>query len=370
VKKVRLSLIIENRLEDQLMREIKILYSLHHRRIVKLHFDFKDSRYMYLGMEFAPGGSLFDKLNKAGHFSVERATRYFMETCEALDYLHNLPDKVIHRDVKPENILLDAEDQVKLADFGWANMIQADKRDTFCGTLDYLPPEMIMGTGHDESVDMWNMGVLLYELTTGQSPFGSNSKETTCKLILAVDLRFPSTLEPDVRDLISKLCRKKPSERLTVRSTLSHRLVAKYCGAPSSSLPVKAPVASTATGPVEKKVEELDAVEGRPSVVARKLRSEKERLGSEKDQLLVALKNIEVKLLNCSEDEAASDAEIRKTIARRADLEARCAEAAKTCDQRENELKELREKLRRKTDPSERRTGWNPFSRSERSSTR
>ncbi|CAE8647365.1 unnamed protein product [Polarella glacialis] len=179
VKKVRLSLVTENRLTDQLKREIQILYSLQHPRIVMLHFDFSDAKYMYLGMEFASGGSLFEKLNAAGKFSSEKAAHYFRETCDALDYLHHLPGKVIHRDIKPENILLDAENHVKLADFGWANLIQAEKRDTFCGTLDYLPPEMIMGTGHDESVDMWNMGVLLYELTTGQSPFGSNSKETT-----------------------------------------------------------------------------------------------------------------------------------------------------------------------------------------------
>merc|ERR1719379_3326469 len=115
-------------------------------------------------MEFAAGGGLFDKLRTSGRFTNEIAARYFFETCEALAYLHNeLAQPVIHRDIKPENILLDAEDHIKLADFGWANLVEADKRDTFCGTLDYLPPEMIMGTGHDESADMWNMGVLTYE---------------------------------------------------------------------------------------------------------------------------------------------------------------------------------------------------------------
>merc|ERR1712224_61494 len=124
---------------DQLRREIDILYSMQHPRIIRLHFDFQEEGSIYLGMDFAPGGSLFDRLNKASKFNPEIASRYFCETCEALDYLHHLPEPVIHRDIKPENILLDAEDHVKLADFGWANKyLEGSQRDTFCGTLDYL----------------------------------------------------------------------------------------------------------------------------------------------------------------------------------------------------------------------------------------
>merc|ERR1719265_2326103 len=133
-------------------------------------------------------------------------------------------------------------------------MIQAGKRDTFCGTLDYLPPEMIQGTGHDESAYMWNMGVLLYELSTGQSPFGSNSKdrpqqqEITCRMILSVDLKFPSELDADAKDLVVRLCKKKPSDRLPVRSAMAHQFITKSLGA------------SGTTGTAE----EADA--GRPSV--------------------------------------------------------------------------------------------------------
>merc|ERR1719469_841270 len=185
-------------------------------------------KYIYLGLEYCNGGTLFDKLNKCRKFSGDLASKYFRETCDALDYLHHLSEKIIHRDIKPENILLDSDDHVKLADFGWANSLEGKARDTFCGTLDYLAPEMIQGTGHDESVDMWNMGVLLYELVTGQSPFGSTTKETTCRLILNVDLRFPAEIDADAKDLISRLCKKQPKQRLKVREALEHIFVTNH----------------------------------------------------------------------------------------------------------------------------------------------
>eukprot|EP00931_Biecheleriopsis_adriatica_P121990 TRINITY_DN9701_c0_g1_i1.p1 TRINITY_DN9701_c0_g1~~TRINITY_DN9701_c0_g1_i1.p1 ORF type:complete len:417 (+),score=99.60 TRINITY_DN9701_c0_g1_i1:43-1293(+) len=362
VKKVRLQLVIENKLMDQLGREIKILYSLQHPRIVRLHFDFKDAKHMYLGMEFASGGSLYDKLNTAGKFPCARAARYFRETCEALDYLHHLPEKVIHRDIKPENILLDAQDSVKLADFGWANRMQAGKRETFCGTLDYLPPEMIMGTGHDESVDMWNMGVLLYELTTGQSPFGSQSKETTCKLILNVDLRFPSQLDADVQELISALCRKKPSERLDVRRAMSHRCITRLLGpltpiAPAGGNEESATASSAALS--SSKGVDPDALEGRPSVLARKLHTEVERMHGEKEQLLAALKRLEGSFLQGSEDLRAIEEDLMKQHAKRLETEEECRRLAAACEARDREIEEAKRGLRRKSIQSDgRRKSW------------
>eukprot|EP00930_Biecheleria_cincta_P102389 TRINITY_DN94109_c0_g1_i1.p1 TRINITY_DN94109_c0_g1~~TRINITY_DN94109_c0_g1_i1.p1 ORF type:complete len:409 (+),score=92.28 TRINITY_DN94109_c0_g1_i1:46-1272(+) len=354
VKKVRLSLISENRLSEQLDREIKILYVLQHPRIVKLHFNLKDDKFMYLGMEFASGGSLFEKLNATGKFPTQRAVRYFAETCEALEYIHNLADKVIHRDIKPENILLDEKDHVKLADFGWANMIQAEKRDTFCGTLDYLPPEMIMGTGHDESVDMWNMGVLLYELISGQSPFGSGSKETTCKLILSVDLRFPAFVEADVRDLVAKLCKKKPAERLTARQALAHKLVTKHFSSPAGQAsPSEGPIEAAPPASGKKTVEEEPCLGQRHSVVARGLLSDTVRLEAEKEQLLTALTGIEEALMRGNEDLDAADGALRDERCKRAAVQAECHSMDIACKAREKELQELRRRVERKS-----RVGW------------
>lgn len=327
VKQVRLSLITENRLMDQLQREIRILDSLRHCRIVRLHFDFQDSQFMYLGMEFAKGGSLFDRLRAMGKFQAEVAARYFLETCEALDYLHHLKEKVIHRDIKPENILLDVEDHIKVADFGWANLVEADKRETFCGTLDYLPPEMILGQGHDESADMWNMGVLLYEMCTGKSPFGAQSKETTCRLILAVDLRFEPDHDADSRDLIQRLLRKKPAERLVVRDAMCHKFITQFCDRFGAAAPI----------------EGLDA---RPSVQARRLKIEKERLTHDMQVLLDFKKRVEEDLFRQSEELEHFNADLQMQRKQRMEIEAKCVELAKASEERERELEtKRREKL-------------------------
>jgi len=325
VKKVGLDLIEQNRLTEQLRREIDILYNLEHKRIVRLYFDFNDRGSMYLGMEFATGGSLFDKLNQVRKFPPETASRYFLETCEALDYLHHLPKKVIHRDIKPENILLDGEDHIKLADFGWANLIQADKRETFCGTLDYLPPEMIMGTGHDESADMWNMGVLTYELTTGQSPFGSSSKEATCRLILNVDLRFPAELDSDAKDLVVKLCQKKPLDRLPVEKAMAHTFVTKF------QVPQ-----STGSG-----MDDPDDF-GRPSVAARKLQKDFEKINAEMQQLLAAKAATEESLRGISAELETIMTHVKEEKEARSKIEAANAEALKRIEARDKEIEKLR----------------------------
>lgn len=308
LKKVRLSLIHENRLTKQLEREIKILYQLSHPRIIQLQFDFEEGEHVYLGMDLAKGGSLFDKLNDIGRFSAPDSSRYFFETCEALSYLHGLEQPVIHRDIKPENILLDAEDHVKLADFGWANQLRlaADRRDTFCGTLDYLPPEMIMGTGHNETVDLWNLGVLLFEMVTGTSPFASTSKDTTCRKILAVDLRFPGDMDPDSRDLVEALCKKRPAERLGVEDAMAHKFVTKFVTSEPQNSCSKAQPAGT---------------DGRPSVLGRHLRAENERMMREIEISLKQKQQTEEQLLEQSREAEGKRAAIRAEAERRVDIE-------------------------------------------------
>lgn len=232
VKKVPISIVKQHKLTQQLDREIEISKASKHPHIIEAFFDFRDNKYVYMGMEFAEGGGMFDKLSKCGKFGMAVAAQYFYEMCDALDYMHSLNPPVIHRDIKPENILLDKGGHVKLADFGWSNIMTEALRGTFCGTPDYLAPEMIRGEGHNESLDMWEMGVLLYEMTIGKSPFGASTQEQTCKLILKVDLRFPSTTHPDVQDLIVKLCKLKPKDRLTAKQAKQHKFVTKNFLAP------------------------------------------------------------------------------------------------------------------------------------------
>lgn len=294
VKKVPLSILKQHNLTDQMDREIGILQSLRHPFIVEMLFDFRDHSHVYLGMQFAEGGGMFDLLSKSGKFTNEVAAQYFYETCDALEYLHTRPEKVIHRDIKPENILLDKEGHVKLADFGWSNYMEknAAYRATFCGTPDYLAPEMIRGEGHNESLDMWEMGVLLYEMTVGKSPFGSSSQETTCRLILRCDLRFPSGMNADAQDLIKKLCKLKPEERLTAAQAKRHAFVEKFYGKPMEVV--------------------RDDCVCRPSVEARALRNNKGKLEGEVSELTKAKTDAEDKLQKASEDLTAKNRELQK----------------------------------------------------------
>ena len=107
-------------------------------------------------------------------------------------YVNVWPFQVIHRDIKPENLLLDVKGDLKIADFGWSVHAPSSRRATMCGTLDYLPPEMVVGDSHDEKVDLWSLGVLLYEFLCGKPPFETASHQETYQRIVKVDLKFPT----------------------------------------------------------------------------------------------------------------------------------------------------------------------------------
>jgi serine/threonine protein kinase len=330
VKKVPMAIIQQHNLSEQMNREIEVLRKMRHPFIVELYFDFKDSSHIYLGMQFATGGGMFDLLSRSGKFSNEKAAQYFYEVCDALAYCHSLHPAIIHRDIKPENILMDGEGHAKLADFGWSNMVSNhDVRMTFCGTPDYLAPEMIRGQGHNESLDMWCMGVLLYEMTVGKSPFGARSQEATCRLILAVDLRFPSALDKDAQQCIVELCRMKPQERLTAEQCKQHAFVKKYY--------------SAANRPTEP--EESGA---RPSVVARRLKRDRGLLEEEVKQILEEKMKIEEDLMKTSGelDEAYKLLKKEQNAAKKA--EAECSELKKREEEQRKELEDLKKQVARK----------------------
>uniref|UniRef100_A0A672L4L7 non-specific serine/threonine protein kinase n=1 Tax=Sinocyclocheilus grahami TaxID=75366 RepID=A0A672L4L7_SINGR len=146
--------------------------------------------------------------------------QYMEELADALLYCHE--KKVIHRDIKPENLLLGYRGELKIADFGWSVHAPSLRRRTMCGTLDYLPPEMIEGHTHDEKVDLWCIGVLCYECLVGNPPFETASHTETYKRITKVDLQFPKLVSDGARDLISKLLRHSPAMRLPLRSVMEH----------------------------------------------------------------------------------------------------------------------------------------------------
>jgi len=206
--------------EHQLRREIEIQSHLRHPNILRLYGYFYDDTRVYMILEYAPKGELYTLLKNVGRFDNEQAATYIHQLADALHYCHS--KKVIHRDIKPENLLLGFYGELKIADFGWSVHAPSSRRTTICGTLDYLPPEMIEDRPHDEKVDLWSLGVLCYELLVGKPPFETESHDGTYKKITSVDYKFPHGLSLEACDLISKLLKKVPSQRLSLEHVMQH----------------------------------------------------------------------------------------------------------------------------------------------------
>eukprot|EP00053_Salpingoeca_punica_P008238 m.74470 g.74470 ORF g.74470 m.74470 type:complete len:342 (+) comp14506_c0_seq1:40-1065(+) len=206
--------------EHQLRREIEIQSHLRHPNILRLYGYFYDASRVYLILEYAPRGELYKELQKFQRFDEKRSATYVLQLAEALKYCH--AKHVIHRDIKPENLLLGIKGNLKIADFGWSVHAPSSRRKTMCGTLDYLPPEMVKGEEHDERVDLWGLGVLCYEFLVGKPPFEDVDQPSTYRRIASLDMTFPPYVSAGARDFISKLLQLKPSDRLTVDGIINH----------------------------------------------------------------------------------------------------------------------------------------------------
>ncbi|XP_067314312.1 aurora kinase A [Pseudorasbora parva] len=206
--------------EHQLRREVEIQSHLRHPNILRLYGYFHDTARVYLILEFAPKGELYGELQRCGTFDDQRSATYIMELADALSYCHL--KNVIHRDIKPENLLLGANGELKIADFGWSVHTPSSRRSTLCGTLDYLPPEMIEGKTHDEKVDLWSLGVLCYEFLVGRPPFETKSHEETYRKISRVEFSYPAHVSEGSRDLINRLLKHNPMHRLPIQGVMVH----------------------------------------------------------------------------------------------------------------------------------------------------
>ncbi|XP_005101959.1 aurora kinase C [Aplysia californica] len=220
------SQLVKAGVEHQLRREIEIQTHLRHPNILKLFGYFHDESRVYLILEYAPKGELYKDLQRQKRFDDARSSKYIAQLADALIYCH--AKKVIHRDIKPENILLGLKGDVKIADFGWSVHAPSSRRQTMCGTLDYLPPEMVEGKYHNECVDLWSLGVLCYEFLVGNPPFEAEGHNETYRRIVKVDLVFPDHVSDGARDLISKLLRHDPKARLPLEQVLKHPWILKY----------------------------------------------------------------------------------------------------------------------------------------------
>ena len=215
--------IVENKLVEQMNREIEIMYKVNHPHLMKLVNHFEDDDKFYYVMHYASKGQLYSLLRRQVRFDQRTAAQYMRETIEAVRYLHSFSPKILHRDIKPENLLLDEAYRVVLSDFGWANyQEEGELRKTFCGTPEYLSPEMIRKTGHDHTVDIWALGVLLFEMLAGYAPFTGSNQDELFLNIKKLKINWPLDFPPIAKNLVNKILKLDPKERITLQEIINH----------------------------------------------------------------------------------------------------------------------------------------------------
>lgn len=214
MKILRKKQIVDSNQIDHTKSERKILQALQHPFLMKLRFAFQTEAKLYFVIDYYRGGELFFHLKKMRRFSEEAAQFFIAEVALALGHLHS--KDIIYRDLKPENILLHQSGHICLTDFGLSKDLDPMNAEshTFCGTPEYLAPEIIQKKGHGKAVDWWSLGILTYELSLGQPPFYHNNLHTMYRKIRTENPRFPANLSAQCTDFLSKLLIRDPKQRL------------------------------------------------------------------------------------------------------------------------------------------------------------
>ena len=196
--------IVENKMEDRVLLEKRTLIRLQSDFITALAGCGQDKKYLYFVLDYLPGGELYTHLGRVTSFDEKGAQFFVAQLALALDHMHSR--RMVYRDLKPENVCLDAQGYIKLVDFGMAKIISF-KTWTFCGTPDYLAPEIVQQKGHDRGVDYWALGVVAYELVHGVPPFCDEGGQAmkVYKKIVDGDLVFPDTFSSNLKEFCEGL---------------------------------------------------------------------------------------------------------------------------------------------------------------------
>ncbi|XP_061327138.1 RAC-gamma serine/threonine-protein kinase isoform X5 [Pezoporus flaviventris] len=196
------------------LTESRVLKNTRHPFLTSLKYSFQTKDRLCFVMEYVNGGELFFHLSRERVFSEDRTRFYGAEIVSALDYLHS--GKIVYRDLKLENLMLDKDGHIKITDFGLCKegITDAATMKTFCGTPEYLAPEVLEDNDYGRAVDWWGLGVVMYEMMCGRLPFYNQDHEKLFELILMEDIKFPRTLSADAKSLLSGLLIKDPNKRL------------------------------------------------------------------------------------------------------------------------------------------------------------
>lgn len=215
MKVLKKDYIINKRQVEHTKTERLILGKINHPYIVGLNMAFQTSDKLFFILDYCSGGELFFHLGQVGKFPEERACFYTAQITLALEYVHKLG--ILYRDLKPENVLLDHKGNIRLTDFGLSKAgvnNHSSGANSFCGTPEYIAPEVLLRQGHGRAVDWWSLGALLYEMLTGLPPFYSKNRNAMFNSIISADVKFPDYISDTSKDLLQKLLVRDPNHRL------------------------------------------------------------------------------------------------------------------------------------------------------------
>lgn len=200
---------------------------IHHPNIIRFYGHRIVGKKVLLLLELAENGDLFNYIIKQSPLDYKTACKFFVQTAKAVQNIHS--HNMIHRDIKPENLLLDENYNIKLCDFGWcAEYDGMTRRETVCGTYEYMAPEIVFKKQQSTGIDVWSLGILLYELIHNKPPYPGRSLHDIRKHIISSTVTFRSDIDPDAKDIIQKILRVKTEDRPTIEQLLEHPFVKKY----------------------------------------------------------------------------------------------------------------------------------------------
>ena len=222
--------------EKSIIKEIATQMSFRHPNIVQVFTYHNSPTDFYLVMEDMVGGTLFERIYQHKFFNETTAFKYFIQVANAVLFLHE--NKYVHRDIKPENILFDSKDTLKLTDFGWCVKIGLNEtRKTFCGTVEYMAPEIVKKESYNKGIDIWALGVLLYEMLHGYSPFNENHQQNEgYKPIFRKIIGLKYQIDPNKNisrncvNMIHSCLNPDPDKRITIREIFAHPWVKQFEG--------------------------------------------------------------------------------------------------------------------------------------------